>query len=110
MDDGRLDDLVIEAHRIGSNGPPVNGITYVPKTDIEAVSLDLDGSEEDRPEYLRYVPYPQTHREENFSLTHRFDLKAGVTPLPDLRERPICFYLLQLHSRIITVTNTFYSS
>ncbi len=86
-----MDDLEIEAHRIVSTGPHVNGTAYVANMETEAVSLEPDGSEEDRPEYLRYVPYPQTHREENFSLTHRFDLKAGVTPLSDLRERPMRF-------------------
>jgi hypothetical protein len=104
-----MNDLEIEAHRIGSTGPPVNGTAYVANMETEAVSLEPDGSEEDRPEYLRYVPYSKIHREEKFSLTHRFDLKAGVTPLPDLRERPMCFYPLELHSRLNSATNTLHS-
>ncbi|KAE9367500.1 hypothetical protein N431DRAFT_486595 [Stipitochalara longipes BDJ] len=48
-----MDDLEIEAHRIGSSGPQMNGTASVAKTDSEAVSLEQDGSEEDRPEYLR---------------------------------------------------------
>jgi hypothetical protein len=105
-----MDDLEIEAHRIGSSGPQVNGTAYAANTDPEAVSLEQDGSEEDRPEYLRYVPYPQTHREENFSLTRRLDSKAGVTPLPDLREPPMWFYPLQLLCRFNTASNTLHSS
>jgi hypothetical protein len=104
-----MDDLEIEAHRIGSTGPHVNGTAYVANMETEAVSLEPDGSEEDRPEYLRYVPYSQIHREEKFSLTHLFDLKAGVTPLPDLRKRPTCFYPQELHSRLNTATNKLHS-
>jgi hypothetical protein len=59
-----MDDLEIEAHRIGSTGPHVNGTAYVANMETEVVSLEPDGSEEDRPEYLRYVPYSQIHREE----------------------------------------------
>jgi hypothetical protein len=59
-----MDDIEIESHRTGSIGPPVNGTAHVANTNPEAVSLEQDGPEvEDRPEYLRYVSYPQTYLE-----------------------------------------------
>jgi hypothetical protein len=53
MDDGRMDDLEIEVHTSGSNGPEVNGTANVANTDPEAVSLEQNISEEDHHEYLR---------------------------------------------------------
>jgi len=56
-----MDDQEIQVHTIGSIGPQANGSPYVAHTDPEAVSFEQDGSEEDQPDYLRYVPYPQSN-------------------------------------------------
>jgi hypothetical protein len=64
------------AHKTGSTGPQVNGTAHIAEIDPEAVSVEQDNPEEDRPEYLRYVSYAQTHREEKFSFNSSFALEG----------------------------------